>query len=286
MTPEAGPPVSRSAQGSAPESPLAPQLVAVYLAPREGGSWRLAGGGVTGSTNDDARGLARLGDPGGVAVLATVQTAGRGRFDRVWESPDGGVYLSVLVRPRIDPARAGAVPLVAGVSVVRALQSLDAGLLGVLRLKWPNDVLADGRKLAGILVESSVSAGVLEWLVIGVGLNVIRPGEGSDPSRAYVSDLVAAGSPALEQARVAAALLDLLRDHLEVVTRDPDDVGHLSDDYRELSGDVGRSVAVRDRTGAVVAEGVVTGFAADGALLLDTAEGPASVAAGEVTLRS
>ena len=271
---------------SAPsDSPLAPRRVAQHLRPRRRGRWRLTGGGVTGSTNDDAKELGRAGDLGGVAVLATEQTAGRGRFDRTWQSPGGGVYLSALVRPELDPAAAGVAALTAGLGVVTALSWLDAALAGSLSLKWPNDVLAHGGKLAGVLVESSVNAGRLEWLVIGIGINVLRePGTAPD-GRTFISDLVDPGSLALEPARVAAAVLDVLKEDLALLTTPGEGFVAMLPEYQALSADVGRAVVVRDRAGEIVAEGLITGFDAEGALLLSTASGPQRVTAGEVTLR-
>ena len=118
------------------------------------------------STNDRLKELARDGAPAWTVVLADEQTAGRGRHGRVWTSPRGGLYLSVLLRPAF--ASAALLPLAAGVAVAEAL-----GHFGVrAELKWPNDVLSEGRKLAGILAEASSSAFSLEWVVLGIGANL------------------------------------------------------------------------------------------------------------------
>ena len=259
---------------------LEPERVASMLG---SAAWRVTGGGTTGSTNDDAKVLARAGDPGGVAVLASRQTAGRGRFDREWESPRGGVYVSMLLRPPLMPSALGGVPLVAGVATIEALRSLDTGLSGALVLKWPNDVLADGRKLAGILVESAVSGDRLDWLVIGVGVNVQRP-SGVEPDRAAsLEEFVSQGSWALDRDRIAAALLESVAELMALLVGEG--LERLLPGYVELSGDIGREVVVRDPIGAVAAEGTVTGFDAQGRLLLSGPGGPQRVSAGEVTLR-
>ena len=253
-------------------------------------TWRLVGGGATGSTNDDARALAQAGDPGAVAVLATSQTKGRGRFDRGWDSPGGGVYASVLLRPDSAPDLVSALPLAAGLGIARGLGRLGAGPAGSLRLKWPNDLRVAGRKLCGVLAESSVSAARLEWVVVGFGVNVVRPGGGAasvgspaaDPGlhAAYLSDVLGV---AVDLAAVAAAALDGLADALAVFERSG--FGPLVEEYTRLSDLVGKRVTVRGASGAVVAEGVVTGFDADGRLLLSGDRGSATVSAGEVTLR-
>ena len=122
---------------------------------------------ATSSTNDVLKEAARQGAPEGVVAVASVQTAGRGRHGRSWVSPPGNLFLSILLRPE-DPAILSLLPLAAGVAVAEAL-----GVEGVdPRLKWPNDVLVSGRKLAGILAEASTGASGVESVVVGIGANV------------------------------------------------------------------------------------------------------------------
>ena len=124
--------------------------------------------GETGSTNDDARRLAALGAPEGTVVVAETQTAGRGRLGRSWHSPPGkGVYLSVVVRPREPVELVGRYALIAAVACCEACRALSGDRV---RLKWPNDVLVDGRKIAGILAETR-NAGAGVELVLGIGIN-------------------------------------------------------------------------------------------------------------------
>ena len=118
------------------------------------------------STNDVAKERARSGEPEWTAVLADRQTAGRGREGRSWVSPRGGLYLSVLLRPRTDAI--ALLPLAAGVAVAEVAE--EHGVRA--ELKWPNDALVRGRKLAGILAEASSGSGGVEWVVVGIGINV------------------------------------------------------------------------------------------------------------------
>lgn len=129
--------------------------------------WRLEVHETLGSTSDLCREHALAGEAGGLAVLALQQTAGRGSRGRAWVSPPGNLYLSLLLRPTTKPREAGMWALLAGVAVAEALAEF-----GVV-LKWPNDILHDGAKLGGILIESSMAAsGALDFLVIGIGLNL------------------------------------------------------------------------------------------------------------------
>ncbi|MFZ5867287.1 MAG: biotin--[acetyl-CoA-carboxylase] ligase [Thermodesulfobacteriota bacterium] len=122
------------------------------------------------STQDIARKLAQEGDRGPVAVMALRQTSGRGRSGRPWISPPGkNLALSVLLRPKLAPQEAPLMGLLASVAVARVL---EAKRVPSAALKWPNDVLVDGRKIAGILPEASVKGNTLEFVIIGIGLNV------------------------------------------------------------------------------------------------------------------
>jgi BirA family biotin operon repressor/biotin-[acetyl-CoA-carboxylase] ligase len=118
------------------------------------------------STQDVLRDLAERGAVEGTVVVAETQTAGRGRSGRIWESPRGlGLYVSVLVRPRVPPERLGLLTLATGVAVAEVIR--------IGKLKWPNDLLApDGRKLAGILAEAEVRDGRLAFVLLGIGLNL------------------------------------------------------------------------------------------------------------------
>jgi BirA family biotin operon repressor/biotin-[acetyl-CoA-carboxylase] ligase len=143
------------------------------------------------STNHRAREIAEDGIADTV-VVASAQTAGRGRLDRDWESPPGGVYLSIICRPDLPPAEAPLYTLAAAVATTRAIRAagIDA------RIKWPNDVLVvdeDGEthKLAGILTEMRGEADRIAWLVVGIGVNADDPGiEGATGLRVETSDTV------------------------------------------------------------------------------------------------
>lgn len=128
-----------------------------------------------GSTSDVARELAAEGAPSGTVVLARTQTEGRGRAGRTWHSPrDAGVYMSIALRPA-DVGNPNLLPILAGLGVADELERRVDGLSPAL--KWPNDLMADGRKMGGVLSEASWSDGEIRHLVVGVGINVRTPGE-------------------------------------------------------------------------------------------------------------
>lgn len=122
------------------------------------------------STQDTARAAALKGEPEGLAVMALKQTQGRGRIGRDWVSPQGkNLALSFILRPGIGPEEAALLGLLASVAVAQTAE--DLGVERAL-LKWPNDVLAGGRKLAGILPEARITGASVEFIIMGIGLNV------------------------------------------------------------------------------------------------------------------
>jgi BirA family transcriptional regulator, biotin operon repressor / biotin---[acetyl-CoA-carboxylase] ligase len=131
--------------------------------------WQVERHAEVGSTNDVALARGREGAPHGLVVVADAQTAGRGRQGRRWHSPKGdSLYLSALLRPSLAPSAVPPMTLAAAVAVCDAVNAFGAGA----SIKWPNDVLAGGRKLAGILTETSTRGDRLEAVVIGIGVNV------------------------------------------------------------------------------------------------------------------
>lgn len=130
-----------------------------------------------GSTSDHARMLAKSGYPHATIVWAKAQTAGRGRHGNAWDSRPGNLFMSVVLRPDVNAALTGQLSFVCAVALARALKRFTGGRIG---LKWPNDVLLDGKKVAGILLETEPD-GVrpVQWVVAGIGVNVADAPEGA-----------------------------------------------------------------------------------------------------------
>ena len=145
----------------------------------------------TESTNDDAWDLVGLGAPDGSVVVADHQTRGRGRMGRTWHSSDArGLAMSVLIHLSCEPDMLGTLPLVAGLALSRAFDRLGVDV----ELKWPNDLLLDGRKLAGILCEGRKTASGIQAAVVGVGVNVSQRAEDFPPElRERATSLAIAG---------------------------------------------------------------------------------------------
>lgn len=131
------------------------------------------------STNDVLREKASAGAPEGCVVIAGAQSAGRGRRGRQWLSvPGKGVYFSLLLRPRWPADETPFVSFFSALAVARALEGLQ---IGGVKLKWPNDVLVKDKKIAGVLIEPRISAGRVEFIVVGIGINVLHQGKDLEP---------------------------------------------------------------------------------------------------------
>jgi BirA family transcriptional regulator, biotin operon repressor / biotin---[acetyl-CoA-carboxylase] ligase len=159
------------------------------------------------STNDEARRLAEDGAPAGLVVVAREQTRGRGRYGRSWTSPPGNLYASVLLRPDCTLAASAQLSLVAGLALGEALAGLGPPDLAIA-LKWPNDVLVNGAKTAGILLESAARTdGRAGWVIVGSGVNIVScPKDTPYPATC----LVAEGFAPLEPLTLLEAYLGAL----------------------------------------------------------------------------
>lgn len=217
----------------------------------------------TRSTNDEARALALDGAQEGTAVLARRQTAGRGRAGRTFLSPEGGLYLSVVLRPLAPLHRWGILPLAAGSAVARDLRASGIDAL----LKWPNDVLVGGAKVGGILVESRM--GDAPFSVVGIGVNL-----GKAPQLPGVAGLDGRAGSARE---VAARLVPRLVAASATLARDGP--AALAADAREICATLGRAVEWDGR------KGVARDVDDDGSLVVETDGGLERVVAGDVILR-
>jgi BirA family biotin operon repressor/biotin-[acetyl-CoA-carboxylase] ligase len=227
----------------------------------------------TGSTNDDARRLAQEGAPEGTVVVARSQTAGRGRLGRSWHSPEGsGLYLSIVLRPAEPLDRVGRYALAAALAAVETCHGTGAI---AARIKWPNDVLVEGRKVAGVLAELRSGKGGAE-LVLGFGINVRTPDDGYPAELAsIVTSLSAAAGRPVSLAETAPMLLSALGTWVDRLRRDGwEEVREAF--VRYAPGVDGARVTLRG--GAI---GTTRGLDATGALLVETQGGVVPVHAGE-----
>ena len=216
------------------------------------------------STNRRARELAAEGRRD-VVVLADEQTGGRGRLDRTWASPSGGIWLSILISPAVPTAHAPIYTLAAAVATAEAVRDLGVEAT----IKWPNDVLVDGQKLTGILTEMEGEADRISWLAIGLGLNA-----NVDPE-----EVPASGATTLRAEYGDVNRRELTQEILERFYALHENRDAVVPAWRDLSATLGQRVRVDTPDGEVVGEAVDISF--PGTLQVDTEDGPVTVAAGD-----
>ena len=229
------------------------------------------------STNAYLKSLATVGEPEGLIVLADEQTAGTGRLNRTWHSPHGGLYFSLLVRPMsIVASDTPLITLTVGIAVVKVLHSA----LGLeAKLKWPNDVLLDNRKVAGILVESAFIGNDVEYAVIGIGINAnVTTSDFPKSLRTSVTSLQEKRQQPIDLPR----LFEYLVGQLEFWYLKLRDKGFKSIEphYRRLCTTLGKQVTF-DFEGKQVT-GLAKGLNPDGSLIIQTAEGHQIIRSGDV----
>ncbi len=209
------------------------------------------------STQDALHELAQAGAPVGTAVVADVQTLGRGSRGRGWESPAGGLWMSVLCRPDGDLAME-VLSLRVALAVVQAVEQRHPDIR--LELKWPNDVMVAGRKLGGILCEARWHGATLGWVAVGIGINVTNP----------IPEAVRSSAIALASVTGGASPHDLAEPIARAVTESGRAQGHLTEqelgDFRDRDWLLGKRLVAPG-------EGVAEGLSHDGALTIRGADG-------------
>jgi len=231
------------------------------------------------STNDVAAQLAVSGSPEGTIVTAEEQTRGRGRLSRSWHSPlHTGVYVSVILRPGFPAEQAP------GLSIMTALvlaDTLEPYCPDRVRIKWPNDVLISGRKVAGILTELSAERQRIEHVILGVGVNVNQRAE-DFPIQLKSTATSLRRVTRRKHSRVELVQRFLVRLEKEYAGYQKRGLRHSRTRLRRYSSLIGTQVKLA--RGREIVQGVAVDIEADGSLLLETDQGTISVSSGEVTM--
>ena len=226
----------------------------------------------TGSTNEDAK--RSEGSPDGTLFIADIQTAGKGRRGRAWNSPPGsGIWMSLLLKPDIAPERVSQLTLIAGIAVCRAIG-------GRARIKWPNDIVIGTKKVSGILTELSAEPDMVNYAVCGIGINVNTaefPAELKDRATSLYLETGSRVSRAELIARVMNELEPLYERFLS------DGFAPQRGEYRDGCVTIGREVKVTGR--GTELSGTAADVDEDGKLIIDTGGRTAAVTSGEVSVR-
>jgi BirA family transcriptional regulator, biotin operon repressor / biotin---[acetyl-CoA-carboxylase] ligase len=277
--------MSRTEAGQSPDSAVAAVRVplaidALRVARRQARIGRqLHYYDTIGSTNDAAKALAVAGADDGTVVIAEQQTAGRGRLGRAWASPPfRNLYVSIVLRPPIAATAAPPISLVAGLAVAETVREWVGGAL----IKWPNDVVIDGRKVAGILTELESAEGHLQFVIVGIGVNLNSAAEDFPQELRDKAVAVCALTAApVDRVRFTNHLLSRFEERYDAFLHHG--FAALRPSWEQLSCLSGRCVQIDD--GSQRFEGIVVGMADDGTLRLrDATQRERAVIAGDVTV--
>ncbi len=227
------------------------------------------------STMVVAKQEAQQGAVEGTVVIADEQTAGRGRLRRVWLSPKGNIALSVILYPSV--AYLPSLVMLASLAVIHSIEAVT-GLKS--QVKWPNDVLINGKKVCGVLVESVVRGDIVDYAIIGIGVNVnLRPYDFSEIQTTATSLSDELGRDVSHLNVIRCLLIELERLYLALPAGDS-----IYQEWRNSLVTLGRRVQVK--SGKTIYKGVAESVARDGSLLLRHPDGSLSkIVAGDVTLR-
>jgi BirA family biotin operon repressor/biotin-[acetyl-CoA-carboxylase] ligase len=228
-----------------------------------------------GSTNDEAKALSRAGAAEGTLVWAGEQTAGRGRRGRLWLSPPGNLYLSLVMRPAVTPASAAQLGFAASLALADGISTLCGPSLDI-RCKWPNDILVTGRKLAGILLESEITGNeTIDFVVIGAGANLAsRPADVEYPA----TSLAEQKFPGTDPERLLQAYVRRF-DFWARIWR-AQGFAPIREAWLARAAGLGEEIRVRLERATLF--GRFLDLDDDGALLLGMEEGPRRISAGEI----
>ena len=232
------------------------------------------------STNTEGKRLAEEGASHGTVIVAEVQTAGRGRRGHQWSSPKGtGIWFSLILKPDIAPNYASMLTLVAAMAVSKAMERLP----GIHpQIKWPNDVVLEGKKVCGILTEMSAQIDYINYIVVGIGINV--------KAQAFPEEIAGVATSleqnwtgtAISRGELLAAVLEEFESYYEKYMETLD-VSLFLEEYHARLVNKDRQVKVLDLKGAY--EGIARGINAKGELLVEREGTLIAVNAGEVSVR-
>lgn len=245
---------------------------------------------VTGSANDDLLEAGKQGAPHGTGLAARAQTAGRGRRGHKWDSTVGNLLLSIVLRPCVNPAKFSGLAAVSGLAVLEALEK--QGLANEIRLKWPNDLVARGRKLGGILVEAARDNEGKPFAVCGIGVNVnYTPQEVPDGGLAAIglSDLNE-GVPTVNMLldEVYHAVIDAVdawAERLNAMEEDGGPLAPVHGEYVTHLNWIGEHVIARSPAGDELARGIFKTVDGFGRACIETEGGLRSFHFEEASLR-
>lgn len=232
------------------------------------------------STNTKAQELAEKGYPSGTLVVADKQESGKGRRGRSWVSPSGtGIFMTLMIKPDINPNNASMLTLVAALAVAKAITSVTSE---EAMIKWPNDIVVNGKKVCGILTEMNAQFDYINHIVVGIGINVHNESFPEEISQMASSLMIEAGGKRFHRAQIIAETMSYFEQYYDTFLK-TQDLSALVREYDELLVNRNKSVRVLDPKEPF--DGKAMGITPRGELIVDTWESRKLVSSGEVSVR-
>lgn len=234
------------------------------------------------STQNFALGLLRKPHENGALIIARRQTMGRGRLNRKWVSPAGGIWLSILLRPNFEPSYASLFPMITSIALASAIEKT----LGIkTELKWPNDITVNGRKVAGILIDTSIESNKIDYIAVGVGINFrINPAQISKliNNRNYgIATLVQKGQKDSPVKLIQQFLFELEQLYNGI---SPSSINDIKKEWVSKSSTIGKNITATTTTG--ILRGRAVGIDETGALLLSSKGKTQRLLAGDIVYKN
>lgn len=232
------------------------------------------------STNTKAQELAEKGYPSGTLVVADKQESGKGRRGRSWVSPSGtGIFMTLMIKPDINPNNASMLTLVAALAVAKAITSVTGE---EAMIKWPNDIVVNGKKVCGILTEMNAQFDYINHIVVGIGINVHNESFSEEISQMASSLMIEAGGKRFHRAQIIAETMSYFEQYYDTFLK-TQDLSALVREYDKLLVNRNKSVRVLDPKEPF--DGKAMGITPKGELIVDTWESRKLVSSGEVSVR-
>lgn len=232
------------------------------------------------STNTKAQELAEKGYPSGTLVVADKQESGKGRRGRSWVSPSGtGIFMTLMIKPDINPNNASMLTLVAALAVAKAITSVTGE---EALIKWPNDIVVNNKKVCGILTEMNAQFDYINHIVVGIGINVHNESFPEEISQMASSLMIEAGGKRFHRAQIIAETMSYFEQYYDTFLK-TQDLSALVREYDELLVNRNKSVRVLDPKEPF--DGKAMGITPKGELIVDTWESRKLVSSGEVSVR-
>ena len=219
------------------------------------------------STNSIAKFLANHDAKEGTVLISEIQTNARGRLGKKWEAPEGGIWMSLILRPQVPPARIGLITLATGVAIAKSIRSLGVDA----RIKWPNDVLIHGKKISGVLTEVNATFNEIDWIVVGIGIDSnLKLEDFSEDIRIGTTTLTEELPAKVDENELIAIFLNEFEKVYQLYK--DGEIETILKDWRDLADTIGKYVNIT-QTGGKITQGYVVGINNEGSLIIERQDG-------------